>query len=49
MERDVERHGDDDRSVDDGDDMSSVPEDPEVPEADAIEQATPAPLEDDER
>lgn len=50
MERDAEHHGDDDRSVDDDDlDMAEVPDDPEVPEADAIEQATPVPPEDEER
>ena len=44
MERDAEHHGDDDRPVDDGDDvdMEPIPDDPEVPEADAIEQAASA-------
>src|SRR6516164_6951554 len=49
MERDAEHHGDDDRLVDDDGDMEPVSDDPEVPEADAIEQATPAPVEDEER
>jgi len=48
MERDAEHHGDDDRAVDDGDEPSSVTSDPEVPEADAVEQATPAHLDDDD-
>jgi hypothetical protein len=50
MERDAEHHGDDDRPVDDGDDvdMEPIPDDPEVPEADAIEQATPAPVDDED-
>jgi hypothetical protein len=49
MERDAEHHGDDDRSVGEEDDLDPLPDDPEVPEADAIEQATPAPVEDEER
>ena len=50
MERDAEHHGDDDRPVDDDDDvdMEPIPDDPEVPEADAIEQATPAPVDDED-
>lgn len=48
MERDAEHHGDDDRPVDDDPDMEPVPDDPEVPEADAIEQATPAPVDDED-
>jgi hypothetical protein len=48
MERDAEHHGDDDRPVDDDVDMAPVPDDPEVPEADAIEQATPAPVDDED-
>jgi len=43
-------HGDDDRPVEDDDaEMEPVPDDPEVPEADAIEQAMPAPVEDEDR
>jgi len=49
MERDAEHHGDDDRSVEDDAEMEPVPDDPEVPEAAAIEHATPAPVEDEER
>ena len=49
MDRDAEHHGDDDRPVEDDAEMEPVPDDPEVPEADAIEQATPAPVEDEER
>jgi hypothetical protein len=52
MERDAEHHGDDDRAVDDGDDVDldeAIPDDPEVPEADAIEQAIPAPIDDEDR
>ncbi len=49
MERDAEHHGDDDRPVDDDDaEMEPIPDDPEVPEADAIEQATPAPVDDED-
>jgi hypothetical protein len=49
MERDAEHHGDDDRPVDDDvEDMEPIPDDPEVPEADAIEQATPAPVDDED-
>jgi hypothetical protein len=48
MERDAGHHGDDDRPVDDDVDMEPVPDDPEVPEADAIEQATPAPVDDED-
>lgn len=47
MERDAEHHGDDDRPVDDDAEIESIPDDPEVPEADALEQATPAPVDDD--
>jgi hypothetical protein len=48
MERDAERHGDDDVPVEDEPDMEPIPDDPEVPEADAIEQATPAPVDDED-
>ena len=48
MGRDAEHHGDDDRPVDDDLEPGTVPDDPEVPEADAIEQTIPAPVEDDD-
>jgi hypothetical protein len=49
MEREAEHRGDDDRPVEDDDpEMDPVPDDPEVPEADAIEQAQPAPVEDED-
>jgi hypothetical protein len=47
-ERDAEHHGDDDRPVTEDAEMEPVPDDPEVPEADAVEQATPAPVDDDD-
>ena len=43
MERDATRHGDDDRPVEDEPEMDPVSDDPEVPEADALEQAQPVP------
>jgi hypothetical protein len=46
MGTDAERHGDDDRSIDEDVEIEAIPDDPEVPEADAIEQATPAPVDD---
>ncbi len=46
-DEDPVRHGDDDRPVEDEPEMDPVPDDPEVPEADAVEQATPAPIEDE--
>jgi hypothetical protein len=49
MEHEAEHHGDDDRPVEEDDEeMGAVPDDPEVPEADAIEQAQPAPVDNED-
>ena len=50
MERDAEHHGDDDRPVDDEDDvdLGASRTTPRCPEADAMEQATPAPVDDED-